>query len=188
MNTAAAPVGSPQMVTGLFRARANAERACDVVVARGYKPADINVVMSNETRAKDFARAARSATPDGEGVQGREESLDKAVDGATMGGPVGGTLGTLAPAVAAAGTLLLIPGLIFAGPVMVALAAAGAVGITGGLIGALANWGVPKDRVQEYDASIRAGGILLGVKPHSADDARYFEEQWRREGGELVHS
>jgi hypothetical protein len=188
MSTAAAPVGSPQMVTGLFRARAGAERACDIVVARGYEPKDISVVMSDETRAKDFARTARSATPDAEGVQGRNASIDQAVDGAKMGGPVGGTLGTLAPAVAAAGTLLLIPGLIFAGPVMVALAAAGAVGITGGLIGALANWGVPKDRVEEYDAGIRAGGILLGVKPHSADDARYFEEQWRSAGGEVVHS
>ena len=176
------------LVTGLFRDRAAAEHACDIVVARGYQPADISVVMSNETRAKDFARGARSATPDAEGVQGADASIDKAVDGAAMGGPVGGTLGTIAPAVAAAGTLLLIPGLVLAGPVVVALAAAGAVGVAGGLIGALANWGVPKQRLEEYEAGIRGGGILLGVKARTTDDAEYFEQQWRASGGQLVHS
>jgi hypothetical protein len=186
------------MITALFRDWAQAERACDVVVARGYQAAEISVVMSDATRARDPARAAElnasvntstlGATPGATAKQGASDSLDKAVDGETLGGPIGGTLGTIAPAVAAAGTVLLIPGLIFAGPVMVALAAAGAVGAAGGLIGALATWGVPKTRVSEYESGVRAGGILLGVKPHSVDDTAYLEQQWQAIGGESVHS
>src|SRR5436309_980938 len=43
----------PGMVTGLFRDRAAVERALQSVTDRGYRPDEVNVVMSNETRA-DF--------------------------------------------------------------------------------------------------------------------------------------
>ncbi len=59
---------------------------------------------------------------------------------------------------------MLVPGLVFAGPIAIALTAAGAVGIAGGLIGALKDWGIPQDRVRDYESAVRNGAILIGVK------------------------
>jgi hypothetical protein len=105
-----------------------------------------------------------------------------------LGGPVGGTMGTLAPVLAAIGTLLLLPGIVIAGPIAVALTAAGAVGVTGGLIGALTHWGIPKDRVEDYEGEIRSGAILMGVKTRSEDAARHLKGMWQSCGGQRIGS
>ncbi len=181
----AASIGSLPVITGLFENRASAERAFQTAVARGYEPADISVVMSDATRERDFS--GNDAKQTDLSIKASQDS-DKAAASAEPGGPTTGTLATLAPAVAAAGTLMLIPGLIFAGPVVIALAAAGAVGVAGGLIGVLARWGIPTSRVEEYERGIRDGGILLGIKPRNVADARYFEVQWRAGGGQQVHA
>lgn len=181
----AAPAASLPMITGLFGNRAAAERAFQTVVARGYDAADISVVMSDATRQRNFPdQDADDSALSSAATQGRNQ----AAEGPEPGGPATGTMATIAPAVAAAGTLMLIPGLVFAGPIVIALAAAGAVGVAGGLVGALAHWGIPTSRVEEYERSIRDGGIVLGVKPRNADDARYFETQWKSSGGQQVHS
>jgi Na+/glutamate symporter len=78
--------------------------------------------------------------------------------------------------------------MIFFTPVAIALAAAGTVGLVGGVIGALANWGIPADRAEEYEADIRKGAILMGVKTHSDSDTTYLKQQWRENGGRLIHS
>ena len=78
---------------------------------------------------------------------------------------------------------MLVPGLVFAGPIAIALTAAGAVGVASGLIGALKDWGVPQDRVREYETAVRDGSILLGVKAGSAEEAQRLEQQWHQEGG-----
>jgi hypothetical protein len=70
--------------------------------------------------------------------------------------------------------------------VAIALAAAGAVGVAGGLAGALTNWGIPKGRVEAYEKQIRDGGILMGVKPKSAQDATELAIQWESAGGVMV--
>jgi hypothetical protein len=41
-----------------------------------------------------------------------------------------------------------------AGPIAVALTAAGAVGLAGALIGALTKWGIPQGRIEEYEKGI----------------------------------
>ena len=89
----------------------------------------------------------------------------KAAEGAGIGGAIGGTLGAIAAA----------------------LAGAGAGGVTGGLLGALIGWGIPEERVKHYESGISEGGILMGVKPRSADDAQYLEEQWKANRGEHVY-
>ena len=179
-----AKVAGP-MVTGLFRSRAAAERAYRSALALGYDASDINVVISDETRNREFADGASALAR--KATDAAPESSPGAED---LGGPVGGTVGTIAPVLAAVGTLLLIPGLglVAAGPVAIALTAAGAVGVAGGLIGALTQWGVPKSRVEEYEAAVREGGILLGVKARSQDDAEKLKWAWQESGGEWVQS
>jgi hypothetical protein len=167
-----------KMVTGLFRDRDSAEQAYRSVTDRGYTRDDVNLVMSDDTRRRHFA-----------GDSERTELGSKAAEGAGIGGAIGGTLGAIAAAVAAVGTSVAIPGLglVVAGPVAAALAGAGAGAATGGLVGALIGWGIPEERVKRYEEGIKQGGILMGVKPRSEDDAAHFEKTWRDYRGEEVY-
>ena len=73
-----------------------------------------------------------------------------------------------------------------AGPLAAALAGAGAGGATGGLVGALIGLD-SEERVKHYEKGIKSGGILLGVRPRSDDDAGYFESEWNKAGGTHVY-
>jgi len=179
MANAAPSIGDARMVTGLFKDSKSVERAYQSVAQRGYAIGDINVVMSDDTRKKYFS--------DDRHVKNEQGS--KAAEGGGLGGLTGGGIGILIP-VLAAGAVLALPGLslILAGPIAAALAGAGAAGLAVGLIGALSDWGIPEDRVQQYQAGINDGGILMGVKPRSDEDARYIEKQWKASGGQHVYS
>ncbi len=71
--------------------------------------------------------------------------------------------------------------------VMLIWAGAGAGGLTGGLVGALVGSGIPEEHAAEYEQGIKNGGIVMGVKPRNAEDARYFEEQFRASNADKVH-
>ena len=171
------------MVTGLFFDRDSAERAYRSILGRGYDEDEINLAMADETRRVLF--------PDDGLVTDLAEKAAK--EGVDLGNPKGGTLATLTTAVGAigaAGALLLLPGVgvVFAGPAAAAIAGAAAAGLAGGLIGALQHWGIPASRMDEYHAGIEHGGILMGVKPHSREDAQYFEQQWKLNYASQVHA
>jgi hypothetical protein len=175
------------MVTGLFTSKESAERGYQSATRLGYGNSDIDVLMSEETRNRYFSPGHDTKTD----LSGNA-TKDAAEDGnsADLGGPAGGTIGTIAPALVGVGTLLLVPvlGVLAAGPIAVALTAAGAVGLAGALIGALTKWGIPKGRIEEYEQGIRGGGILMGVKPRSDKDASELVREWQSSGGKLVHS
>jgi hypothetical protein len=188
MTHSALSPGPARMVTGLFTNKESAERGYGSATRLGYENSDIDVLMSEETRNRYFSpghdtktelssNATKGAAKDGK-------------SGDDLGGPTGGVIGTLAPALAGVGTLLLVPvlGVFAAGPIAVGLTAAGAVGLAGALMGALAKWGIPARRIEEYEQGIRAGGILIGVKPRSEQDASNLVREWQANGGELVHS
>jgi hypothetical protein len=171
------------MVTGLFFDRDSAERAYRSIISRGYDKDEISLAMADETRKVLF--------PENGLVTDLGEKASQ--EGVDLGNPKGGTLATVTTAVSAigaAGALLLIPGIgvVFAGPVAAALAGAAAAGVAGGLIGALQHWGIPASRMDEYHAGIENGGVLMGVKPHSQEDARYFEQQWSQRNASGVHA
>jgi hypothetical protein len=169
----------PTMVTGLFRDRDSAEQAYRSVIGHGYGMGDINLAMSDDTRKRYFTGLGTPTT----------ELGNKAAKGAGVGGAIGGTVGAIAAAIAAVGTSLVIPGLglVIAGPAAAALAGAGAGAAAGGLLGALVGWGIPEERVKHYEQGIKEGGILMGVKPRSEDDARYFSQEWKNSKGEHVY-
>src|SRR5262245_66328252 len=77
------------MVSGLFRDRNSAERAYGSLTSRGYNDADINVLMSDESRSRVFP-------PE----QGQEtEFASKALECATTGVAIGGAMGGIVAAV-----------------------------------------------------------------------------------------
>ncbi|MGM9482796.1 hypothetical protein ACS5PN_16500 [Roseateles sp. NT4] len=167
-----------RLVTGLFPDRASAEAAYDSASQRGYSNDDVDVVMSDETRKRHFVPA------------GTETELgNKAAEGAGIGGAIGGTLGAIAAAVAAIGTSIAIPGLglVVAGPLAAAIAGAGAGAASGGLVGALVGWSMPEERVKHYEEGIKKGGILMGVRAKSDEDAEHFERNWTEAKGQHVY-
>jgi len=165
----------PELVTGLFRSRADAERAYEALASRGYSRDDVNLMMTDEARRRHFTDAD-------------SELGDKALQGAGVGSAIGGTVGAVVAAIAAIGTSLVLPGLglVVAGPLAAALAGAGAGGLTGGLVGALVGAGIPEDRARAYEAGIKEGGIVMGVHPRTPEDATYLEQEWKNYRGEQV--
>ncbi|MGI8812945.1 MAG: hypothetical protein ACR2IH_10550 [Pyrinomonadaceae bacterium] len=161
--------GDKPLLTGLFRDRASTEGAYNSLKARGYSDDEINVIMSDKTRDKDYADGDSS-------LEG-----NKALEGTGAGAAIGGTLGAIIGGIAAIGTSLVVPGLglIVAGPIAAALAGAGAGGLTGGLVGALIGWGIPEDRAKLYESGVNDGGTVLGVNPKNDDDASFFENDWK---------
>ena len=171
-------VNERPLMTGLFPNRESAEKGYQSLTERGYSKDDVNSAMSDDTRKRHFAPA---------GVE--TELGNKAAEGAGVGGAIGGTIGAIAAAVAAIGTTLAIPGLglVVAGPLAAAIAGAGAGAATGGLVGALVGWNMPEERVAEYEAGIKNGGILMGVRPRNDDDASHFNESWTSGGAQGVY-
>jgi hypothetical protein len=135
--------------------------------------------MSDETRKKHFADDEHQT-----------DLGTKAAEGAGKGSAIGGTVGAIAGVVAAIGTSLVIPGLgiVLAGPIVAGLAGAGAGGITGGIVGALIGSGIPEKRAKLYESGIKNGSIVMGIHPRNTEDADYFENNWRTNKGEEIHS
>lgn len=176
---ASAP-GNRRMITALFADEHSAERAYQACVERGYEIGDVNVIMSEDTRARLTSEDSDTAT-----LLSRRKA-----EGGELGGPPGGELEILVTIFAAVGAVLALPilGFVVAGPIAAALAGAGAAGLAAGLIGTLGDWGIPHERVKQYEAGIQDGGILMMVEARSDEDAREIEQQWRALGGREVAS
>ena len=159
------------MLTGMFRDRASAERAYNIMYERGYRDNDINIIMSDDTRERHFQEGDKESTAFG----------NKALSGAGTGSAIGGAIGATAGIIAAIGTSLVIPGLgmVIAGPIAAGLAGAGAGGLTGGLVGALVGSGIPEEKAKIYEKGVKDGQIVMGVKPRNDEDASIIETDWR---------
>lgn len=166
-----------RMMTALFRDREDAENAYQELLNRGYSRDDISILMSEETRNT-------YETTDEETELG-----NKAAEGTGVGAAIGGTLGAIIGAIAAIGTSVVLPGLglIVAGPVVAAFAGAGAGGATGGIVGALIGWGIPEETARGYEEGLREGGIVLGFRPRTAEEAEEVQDVWEDYNGELTY-
>src|SRR5690242_8176434 len=109
MTDPALSANHPAMVTGLFNSRDGAECAYESAVNLGYQQRDINLVMSDETRKRFFPAEPRADTDLSGKVAESTTGSSKLAD--ELGGPTGGAMGTIAPVLAAVGTLVLIPGI-----------------------------------------------------------------------------
>ena len=167
-------------VTGLYSSPEAASRAYEGLTTKhGYRPDDINVVMSEDTRKRHF----------GDVKPGTELSGGtKAAEGLGKGAAIGGGIGAALAAMFAVGSSVVIPGLglVVAGAIAAALVGAGAGGATGGIIGALIGAGIPEERAREYEKGINEGGILIGTKYRDGDHARQLERDYTDYGGTNV--
>src|SRR5436190_14874612 len=88
-----------KMVTAVFRDRYNAELAFEALRRRGYRDTEINVLMSESTRATYYSNKE----------EGKMSSGSKVGEGAAVGGAVGTAVGAGIAAVLAIGTTVAIP-------------------------------------------------------------------------------
>jgi hypothetical protein len=167
------------LLTGMFSDWQSAGKAYSNLHERGYKKGDVNLMMSDETRRKHFAHHSNDS-----------EAGTKAMEGLGTGSAIGGTVGAIAGIVAAIGTSIILPGLglVIAGPLAAGLAGVGAGGITGGIIGALVGWGIPEDRAKRYESGLKEGKIVMGVHPRNEEDAKHFENTWRKHRAEDIYT
>ena len=166
--------GKNTAVFGIYRDRPAVEEAVETLRAAGFRNTDISVLFPDNSGSKDFAH----------------EKNTKAPEGATTGGVVGGVTGGVLGWLVGIGSLA-IPGLgpfIAAGPIVAALAGAGALGTVGGIIGALAGMGVPEYEAKRYEGRIREGGILLSVHCDSSDWVKRAKDILKQTGADDVAS
>ena len=145
-------------LVGIFDTTGAAERAYVSCLDRGYNLGQVNVVVSEGTRQKLL-------TSDDEI---KAELAGREAEGGELGGPKGGRVGILVTVLAAVGAAVAVPAIGFVvGPLAVALTAAGAAGVAGGLFAAFSEWGVPEERLRGYEADVRKGAILMSVEAKS---------------------
>jgi hypothetical protein len=159
------------LLTGLFKNPVNAEFIYVDLLNRGFKKEDINLMMSAETHRRFFSNQDVSTTDLG----------SKSLEGMGVGGAIGGTVGAIAAGTAAIGTSLIIPGLgiVVAGSLAAGLAGAGAGAVTGGLVGALVGLGIPDEDAKEYEAGIKAGGIVIDVRARTPEEYKILSNEWK---------
>ena len=163
-------------LTGVFRDRASAEQAYGSLHSRGYGKDDVNLAMSEDTRKKHFSDKD-------------SELGNKALEGAGVGSAIGGVVGATLTGIAAAATAIAVPGvgLVIAGPIAGALAGGAVGGAAGGMVGALVGMGIPEDRAKQYEKHLKEGGILMGVRPRSREDADALRNEWGQYGSDIAY-
>ena len=159
-----------KFVTATYKNRASAEHATDELASRGFPLEDISVLMSNTTKGREF----------------NLKETNKLPEGATAGALTGGTLGAVVAGLVAVGTVAAPGvGLFASGPIVAALAGAGAGGAAGGAIGALAGAGIKEHEAKVSMKGIEDGQILLGVYAHD-DRKETARKIFKETGGEHI--
>jgi hypothetical protein len=166
--------GKNTAVFGIYATRAGVEEGVAHLRSAGFRSTDISVLFPDNQGTKDFAHEKNTKAPEG------------ATTGGIAGGIAGGVLGWLTGIGA-----LAIPGLgafIAAGPIVAALAGAGAVGTLGGMIGALVGMGIPEYEAKRYEGRIREGGILVSVHCDNSDWVKRAKDVLSQTGAQDVAS
>lgn len=167
-----------KMLTAVFRDRTGASRTYTWLLDRGYRADEINVLMTERTRAS-FGEQREG---------GRIKAGTKTSEGMAAGGAVGTVVGASAAAIAAIGTSIVIPGLgwVVAGPLFAALAGGGAGAVAGGAAGALIGLGISESNASAYEAALRNGGVVIGVVPRDSEDARTIEKKFESQHADNI--
>lgn len=146
-----------KVITAIFESHADAARAVEGLAAAGFGHDQISFVASDEFDVDSFGVETHSKLPEGAAV------------GATTGGAVGAVIAGLT-LVGAVGTGGL--GIVVAGPLIAALAGAGAGAAGGSVIGGLIGLAIPEHEVKHYEQALEKGHVLVGVECETADQRK----------------
>jgi hypothetical protein len=134
---------------GIYPNRATVSEALNTLNKAGYRPADISVLASDNVGTKDFAHVKQN------------KALYGAAIGAAIGAVVGAALAWLVSTQPV--TVTALGPLVTAGPVLAAIAGAGAGGALGWIAGLLAGMRLTDYVAKRYAGRMLHGGILLSV-------------------------
>jgi len=193
-------------VVGVFRDRFAADTCFDELIQRGYLASNINIMMTAQTRSRDYAwndedsptATSREGTMGGEGGGGMAVATapermagtaasSMAVHGVGVGGSIGTAVGATLAAIVAVGTSLVIPGLnlIVAGPIIAALAGGGVGAVAGGLVGGLVGLGFTEQDAEIYNQALQSGGVVMSVEA-LVEDSEEIKSLMIKHSGEQV--
>jgi hypothetical protein len=156
-------ISEPKVVIGVFEDRVMADRAVGQLREAGFSDEQIGYAR----RGDDVGEKEVSTDTDTSGITSDTDTKGGTQEGLVMGAVSGGALGGIVGAAAA----LLIPGLgpVFAGGILAAAFTAGAIGAaTGGVVGALREWGVSEEEAGYYQGEFEAGRSIVTVRPDSS--------------------
>ena len=145
-------------------AEAQVDNLLNELELRNVPPAEISVLMSENT---------------GDALL-KLKGSNKAPEGATIGGISGGIIGAIVGGLTLVGSVLAPGlGLLVAGPLVGALAGTAAGVGAGGLLGGLIGMGVPEHEAKYYEDALKEeGNVLVAVrvpKEQSAEIKAIFE-------------
>jgi hypothetical protein len=161
-------------VMGIYPDRTTVSDAINVLRKTGYRTTDISVLASDNQGSKDFAH----------------EQHNKALQGAAIGAAVGAVIGAALAWLVSTQTVpapALGP-LVTAGPVLAALAGAGAGGVLGWIVGLLAGLPLTEYVAKRYAGRIRRGGILVSVHCDSPEWCDRAKKTLKDTGAQNVSS
>lgn len=142
------------LVLAAFEDPVRADEALRELEDVGYMADEVSVISS-----EDVAAESRKDTKDTTRAAG-------------AGAIIGGLAGLLATVVA----FPAVTGLIIGGPIIALLGLTGAAtgAVAGGLIGALTNLGLPKEKAADYSDVVDQGGVIIGLSGQAEinDEAR----------------
>lgn len=145
-----------KVITASFKTRPAAEHALRKLEDLGVTEEQISVIVSDSTKGSSFDI----------------ETENKSDEGIVAGGVAGGLVGAVLAAVLSAGAVAVpAAGIIISGWLVSAAAGMGAGMAAGGLIGGLIGAGIPEYEAKLHEESVKAGAILLAVRPDDADQA-----------------
>lgn len=137
------------LIVGLFKQPSQAAAAVYSLEFRGVDSDKINLVASDNFDKDSFALNTNSKLPEGVAL------------GATTGAAITGLVaGFTAIGTVATGGL----GLLASGPVVAALAGAGAGAAGGSVIGGLIGVSIPEHEIKFYEDAMKEGSVLLGIE------------------------
>ena len=136
-------------VIGIYWNRATVSEALSTLKKAGYRAADISVLSSDDLGSKEFAHVKQN------------KALHGAAIGAAAGAAVGAALAWFISTQPV--TVTALSPLVTAGPVLAAIAGAGAVGALGWIFGLLAGLRLTEYVAKRFAGRIQNGGILLSV-------------------------
>ena len=161
-------------VMGLYPDRTTVSDAVNVLHKEGYRTADISVLSSDNQGSKDFAHERRTKAPEG------------AATGAAVGAVVGAALAFIVSIQTV--TITGLGPLVAAGPLLAALAGAGAGGALGWMVGLVAGLPLTEYVATRYAGRMRRGGILLSVHCDSPEWCNRAKKTLKDTGAENISS
>jgi hypothetical protein len=161
-------------VTGIYTDHATVSDAINVLQKTGYRATDISVLSAENHGSKDFA------------LEQRTRALEGAATGAAVGAAVGAALTWFASAQNV--SIPMLGQLAAAGPIVAALAGAGAGGALGWVVGLLAGVCRPEYVAKRYAGRTRRGGILLSVHCDSQEWCDRAKKALRNTGARKISS